>query len=207
VASFDRMATTTRQGGWLPVLIVLVLVLAGMTIATRAIDRSRARWAFGIDGRAPLADSWVGRLTTATGKRRAMLLELRLRESTVETGQNVSRQSRHGRIAGTMRACDEGGAVREYVIDGTAEDRDAARFAIHARPVEEIQPDGLTFSWLHGRWDGADRLELATSFFWRQGASAITGFSYPDTETQPTASMTRGGAEAFRALCAAIRGR
>ena len=201
------MSRTKRRAGWLPILVVLVVVLSGMTLFTRMLERSRARWAFGIDGGAPLADEWVGQVTTATGKRRAMLLELRLREGSVESGRHVSRHSRHGRIAGTMRACDEQGAVREYVIDGTAEDRAAARFAIHARPVEETQPDGLTFSWLHGRWDGADRLDLATSFFWRKGTSAITGFSYPDTETQPTASMKRGGDAAFRASCAGIRTR
>ena len=194
-----------RKTSWLALLIVLALAFGVTTLGSRVIEHTFARWAFGIDGGPPLADEWVGRLTTATGRPRAVYLELELAESTSRRRTRVGRGALRGRMDGTLLSCDEHGTVREYTVDGTPEDRDAARFSIHAKPVEEPPSEGLTFSWIKGRWDGADRLELAPSFFWRKGPGAISGPDYPDTEGEASLSMRRGGEAEFRAACAAVR--
>jgi hypothetical protein len=199
---------TRRKASWLTLLIVVALTFGVTTLGSYVIEHTFARWAFGIDGGPPLADEWVGRLTTASGRPRAVYLELELAESSSRRRRTrVGRGALRGRIDGTLKSCDERGTVREYTVDGTPDDRDAARFSIHAQPVEEPPSEGLTFSWIKGRWDGADRLELAPSFFWQKGTGSISGPDYPETQGEPSLPMRRGGEAEFRAACDAIRRR
>jgi hypothetical protein len=194
-----------RKTSWLTLFIVLALAFGVTTLGSHVIEHTFARWAFGIDGRAPLADEWVGRLKTATGRPRAVYLELELAESSGRRRTRIGRGAPNGSMEGTLLSCDERGIVREYTVDGTPEDRDATRFSIHAKPVEEPPTEGLTFSWIKGRWDGADRLELAPTFFWRKGTGAISGPDYPETQGEAALPMRRGGEADFRVACDAVR--
>jgi hypothetical protein len=131
---------TRRKTSWLTLFIVLALTFGVTTLGSRTIEHTFARWAFGIDGGPPLADEWVGRLTTATGRPRAVYLELELAESHSRRRRTrVGRGALNGRFDGTLRSCDERGTVREYTVDGTPEDRDASRCSIHAKPVEAVR--------------------------------------------------------------------
>lgn len=190
--------------GWLAAIVLMVLVFSGTTLFTHVHERLAARWAFGIDGRAPLTDEWVGQLATASGRPRVVHVEFGIAESNSRSRSRVSRGAPHGSLEGTLHSCDERGTVREYTVDGDAKDRDAKRFVVHAKPVEEPPSQGLTFSWIQGRWDGADALELRPSFFWRRGDGAVTGPDFPDTQSDALLRMERGGEAKFRALCAQI---
>jgi hypothetical protein len=196
-----------RRTSWLVLLVVVALTFGVTTLGSHVLEHTFARWAFGIDGGPPLADEWVGRLTTATGRPRAVYLELELAESHARRSTRVGRGAPNGAMDGTLRSCDERGTVREYTVDGAPADRDATQFSIHAKPVEQPPSDGLTFSWIKGRWDGADRLELAPSFFWRKGTGAISGPDYPDTQGETSLPMRRGAEADFRAACEAVRAR
>jgi len=191
-----------------PVLAGLVLLVAAAValLSGPLLDRAFAPWAFAQGGRPPLTGSWVGRLTTATGQSRGILLTLILPEPGGRSGLRRSwRTSPYGTLGGTASVCDERGEVQAYTVDGRPGDREASQITFHAAPSEAPPPDGLTLSWVNGAWDGADRLDLAAQLFWSQNGAAISGASYPDTQAEAPLPMARGGEAEFRALCEQVR--
>ena len=200
------MRNRKPRSGWLLSLVLLVIVLSGTTLFTYAHERLAARWAFGIDGHAPLTGDWVGQLITATGRARVVHVELAIAEANSRSRSRVSQGAPHGTLEGTLHSCDEHGTIREYTVDGEPKDRDARSFSIHAKPVEKPPSQGLTFNWIQGRWDGADRLEMRPSFVWTRGTGAATGPDFPETQRDPELSMQRGGEAEFSVMCERIRG-
>ena len=135
-----------------------------------------------------------------------MLLEIILPEPKSHGGLVRDWESDpYGEIAGTARLCDERGQERVYTIEGESEDRQAAQIRFYATATETAVPNGLTLSWVTGAWDGVDRLTLTAQLYWRQDGSAISGPEYPDTQSDATLPMTRGGAEEFESICNRIR--
>lgn len=165
------------------------------------MDRLLAPWAFEREGRPALTGSWVGLLTTASGQSRGVWLELVLPEPTGRRGRRSWKGSPYGKLGGTARVCDSRGEVRSYTIDGKPQDRHATRIAFHARPRETPAPEGLTINWVKGAWDGAQALDLAAQLHWEKDGAAISGGSYPDTQSEATLKMTRGGEAEFQAAC------
>ena len=74
-------------------------------------------------------------------------------------------------------------------------------------PAENPPPDGLTLNTAKGLWDQANMLHLQAGFYFRKGASAISGSDYPDTQKEALLHMERGGDAEFRRTCDAIRGK
>lgn len=166
------------------------------------MDRLLAPWAFEQDGRPALTGSWVGRLTTATGQSRGVLLELLLPEPNRRRGFSRSwRQSPHGTLGGSARVCDPHGQVRSYTVDGKPADRQATHLTFFAGPSERPVPNGLTLSWVKGTWDGANQLDLRAQLHWEKDGAAISGDSYPDTQSEAVLALTRGGEAEFQATC------
>lgn len=79
------------------------------------------------------------------------------------------------------------------------------QLTFHARPIEKPASNGLTISWVKGIWDGASGLTLSAQLYWEQDGSAVSGAGYPDTQSEATLPMTRGGDEEFEAICSRVR--
>jgi hypothetical protein len=203
-----------RSSGWIGCLALIVFLAAivfGGPLVPRLFDRLFAPWAFESAGHPALPGRWVGLLTTTTGRRRGVVLDLRLPEPSIRGRSGILRRdwrsTPHGELAGTARVCDDRGQVRSYTIEGEPDNRQATRLHFYVTPAETPAPEGLTLSWVKGAWDRADRLDLRTQFYWRKGSSAISGGEYPDTQAEGTLEMTRGGEAEFQAVCRRVKRR
>jgi hypothetical protein len=182
----------------LAILVLLVIAFGSGPL----MDRLFAPWAFDHEGRPALTGLWVGRLTTATGQSRGVLLELLLPKPNRRHGFTRSwRQSPHGTLGGSARVCDPQGQVRSYTVDGKPADRQATQINFFAGPSERPVPNGLTLSWVQGTWDGANQLDLRAQLHWEKDGAAISGDSYPDTQSEAVLTLTRGGEAEFQAVC------
>jgi hypothetical protein len=188
--------------------LTLLLAVAIAFLSGPLLDRLFAPWAFEHNGRPALTGSWVGLLTTATGQSHGVLLELLLPEPKGEEGLvRAWREAPYGALGGTARVCDQRGQVRSYTIEGEPEDRQATHLTFHANPSETPARDGLTISWVKGVWDGANTLDLRAQLYWEQDGSAVSGGSYPDTQSEAVLKMTRGDEEEFQAICDRVKQR
>jgi hypothetical protein len=185
--------------------IVLIIALAIALLSAPLLDRLLLPWAFEHANSPALTGSWVGSLTTATGHQRGVVLELRLPEPKGEEGLVRDwHGAPYGELEGTARVCDELGQIHSYTLEGEPENRQATRLSLYATPSESPVPEGLTLSWMNGTWDHANRIELKVQFYWEQDGSSISGGGYPDTQTDATLALTRGGDAEFQALCAGL---
>ena len=151
----------------------------------------------------PITGEWVGRLTTGSGRPRAVYLTIDL-----ATDQDGDRPcAKCSKLEGTGRMCDERGQERPYRIFGSPEDRRATRLHLGASPAVDPPPDGLELSSMRGRWDGGDALDLEAEFHWRRGVSAITSTADPDTKGWVPLPLRRGGEADFREVCRRIASR
>jgi hypothetical protein len=150
----------------------------------------------------PITDTWVGRLTTGDGHPRGVVMTLeRARDS------DGDRPCAHcSQLEGTAATCDERGRELRYRVSGSPEDRQATRVHLGASSAVDPHPDGLQLSVLHGRWNGADTLDLAAQFYWRRGISAVSSTNDPATQDVPL-PMTRGDVAGYRALCRRVAAR
>ncbi len=185
-------------------LLVFAVIIGIAYGAPRFFDRLWLPWAYPRGGGKPLPSIWVGSLTTATGQRFGILLDLRLRTYYGTRGGRDWRSAPYGSFDGTLRSCDASGTIQEYKVSGSAEDRHASKVHIYGAPVEKPPHQGLTFSWFNGTWDGADDLELAANIFIRRGKGSTTGPDFPDTQTHPRLALTRAAETDFTALCARL---
>jgi hypothetical protein len=183
-------------------LLLIPALVLGIVLVAPLLDRLLLPWAF--DDPA-LTDSWVGSLTTATGRQRGLLLELRLpaaegRSGLVRDWENAP----HGELAGQARMCDEQGQVRVYLIDGEPENFRATRLSFHLSPVETPAPEGLTPNWVQGTWNRSNRLDLRVAFHWRNDGASISGPEYSDTMAEAALTLERGGEAEFKTICAHV---
>lgn len=186
--------------------VILIITVGLSFLAGPVFDRLFAPWAFEQAGRPALTGRWTGQLTTGTGRTHGVLLELVLPEPRGRGGLVRDWEGApYGEIAGTARVCDERGQIRVYTIEGEPEDRRATQIYFYATPGETPAPNGLTISWVRGTWDGAGGLMLTAQLYWEQDGSAISGASYPDTLSEATLPMTRGGDQEFEAICNRVK--
>ena len=187
-------------------LLIIAGMLAGSIgeewIADR-IDRQRFPWGYANSGKPTLVGTWVGRMTTGSGKRLGVLIEMDLaplnRGDREET--TVFRTRSSDWLEGRELVCDGKGLVRRYRVSGKPEDSGPSRFRLATISPDNVQQDGLTPSTMNGRWDGGDALSLDVSLYLRQGKSAITNTADPDTGRDTPLMMTRGTQADFDSLC------
>lgn len=173
--------------------------------APRMFDRLWLPWAYPRGGGHPLPGVWVGSLTTATGRRFGVLLDLRLKTYyNTRRGRRDWRSSPYGSFEGVLRSCDARGETHNYSIDGAPNDRRAAKLHFHAAPAEKPPHQGPTFSWFKGNWDGADNLDLNANIFVQRGNGAVSGDEFPDTQSEPTLALRRGADTDYQTLCARL---
>lgn len=185
-------------------IIVVVLILAIAFLSGPLLDRLFLPWAFASADHPALPGTWVGTLTTATGRKHGVFLTMYLPEPTNRRGTRDWRTNPYGELAGTLQMCNDDGLVRSYTIEGSPNDRDAHTLHFYSTPVEKQRPDGLTSNWYKGTWDNANNLAFTVSFHWEKDGAAISGPDYPDTETDATLIMTRGDDLKFQTTCAQL---
>lgn len=186
-------------------VIVFGLILAIAFLSGPLLDRLFLPWAFANASRPALPGAWVGTLTTATGGRRGVVLEMYLPEPKGRRGLRRDwRTAPYGELEGTLQMCGADGQMRSYTVEGNPDDRQATHLHFYSTPVEKPAPEGLTSNWYKGSWDGANKLDFTVTFHWEKDGAAISGGEYPDTEGPATLAMTRGGRAEFQSICAGI---
>jgi hypothetical protein len=183
----------------------LLLVIAGLGAAAvalfvvnRQLDAFLYAWDNRSSGRPTLSGTWVGRLTTGSGRPRGVFMELHRWKP--QRGLDCPTCAH---IEGTALVCDERGGSQRYRVGGEPGDRHATTLHLGVSPVAQPPPDGLELSSMRGRWDGVNALPLEAQFHWRKGASAISGSDDPDTKYVPL-PMRRGTEDEYRAVCRAL---
>jgi len=188
---------------YLPLAVVVVLILVTILVAPPLIDRLQSPWAFTQGGAPSLTGAWSGVLTTESGARLGLAMQLRRKTRTTSSYGRVYGGSPYGRLVGEASICHPDGRIVRYTVDGVPEDWRARRFRFHAAPAPPA-PDGLTISWSRARWSGGDVIEAETNFFWRRGAAASSGPEYPDTTRPGAMRLRRAAAVALAAPCAIL---
>ena len=189
-----------RPSKFISAILVIGVILIISFLSGPLLDRLFLPWAFERTDHPALPGVWVGTLTTATGRPHGVILEMYLPEP--KGKRRDWRSDPYGEVEGTLRMCDERGQVRSYTIEGEPEDREASRLHFYSTPVEKPVPEGLTSNWYKGTWDGANKLAFTVSFHWEKDGAAISGGDYPDTLSDATLEMTRGGETEFQVICA-----
>lgn len=75
-----------RASGFIRLILVIAAIAAAAFLPAPLLDRLFLPWAFARADRPALTGSWVGSLTTATGRPRGVVFELRLPEPEGEGG-------------------------------------------------------------------------------------------------------------------------
>jgi hypothetical protein len=191
--------------GLLAIGLLFAFVL-GMDFLAVAIDKRRFPWGYADSGASPLVGTWVGPVTTGSGKRLAMLVDI----SFVPLGRGrrhtpIIRTRRHGWLEGRVLVCDGPGRVRHLEASGEPNDDRASRFHLATSSTDSAPPEGLAPSHLYGRWNGGDSLDFEASLYLRRGQSAITKSDDPDTGLKNTPLTLRRGTEVmFNSLCSRL---
>ena len=189
--------------GALGIALLLGVAVGGHYLAI-SIDKWRFPWGYADSGQPPLVGTWVGPFTTGSGKRLAMLLEIRLVPlGEGRRGTPIIRTDRHSWLKGRVLVCDGPGRVRYLDASGEPNDKRASRFHLGTSPMDSMpSPEGLAPSHLYGRFDGSDSLQLEASLYLRRGESAISSTDDPDTGLNRTPLTLHRGSEAeFKELC------
>jgi hypothetical protein len=181
-------------------LIRLAVGLCAAVLLLLVVDRRLNAFLYPWDDASAgptLSGTWVGRLTTGSGRPRGVLMELHRWKS-----KRVRGCATCASIEGSARVCDERGADVSYTVGGKPGDRRANTVTIGAVPVPP-PPTGLEFSSVRGRWDRAETLSLEAQFHWRNGVHAMTDSDDPDNAYVPL-PMKRGSVADYRATCRAL---
>ena len=186
-------------------LVLLVCVYVAGNAFSRRLDMWRFPWGYAESGKPTLTGTWVGSLTTATGQRRGVFMEMHLPD--ISNRKRKVRRTRFGDFEGTARTCDEQGEIRSLTLSGKPDNKDATQLHLMTIPAEKPPLDGLTLNTAEGLWDQGNTLHLQAGFYYRKGTGAISGSDYPDTEKKALLHMTRGGDAEFRRTCDAIKGK
>lgn len=200
-----------RRGGcfsWILVIAGLALFSFGLDVIGTRIDKARFPWGYETPGRSTLAGTWVGRMTTGSGKKLGMLLEMRLAPLDYHRRRApIIRTRRSTWIIGRVLTCTGPARPNEYVVDGDPEDNGASRFRLSMHPrADSLVVDGLAPSHMKGRWGGGDAIDLEVSLHMRRGKAAITNSADPDTGPDNAVTLERGTEAQFTSLCRQLGG-
>ena len=199
-----------RKGGclsWILAIGALLLFSLGLDAIGSRIDRARFPWGYESPGKATLAGTWVGPVTTGSGQRLGMLIDMRLAPLDYHRrrGTPIIRTRRMTWLIGRVLTCKGPGRPNEYELDGDPEDNRASRFRLSMHPrVDSLVTDGLAPSHIKGRWGGSDSIDLEVSLHLRRGKAAISNSADPDTGRDTPVTLRRGTEAQFTALCSRL---
>jgi hypothetical protein len=162
-------------------------------------------WARSLTGAATLTGEWLGVMTTSTGAKRLVWLEI---EHAVPSTECFGCP----RIEGHAATCSAKEKTRQYEIWGSVEDWNGTLFHLKARENEESEVHLL---YLDGKWAG-DEISLTTTLVapgipqatrWERNeageeTTTVIG-GHPDTRAPITFSMKPGRRSDFEARCKA----
>jgi hypothetical protein len=191
--------------GILAIFVLLVFIL-GLDYAGNVLDRRRFPWGYEKTGTPTLAGTWVGPLTSGSGKRLGMLIEMRLAplDHNRRRRGRAFRTQRSSWLIGRVLTCTGPGRPNEYEMDGKpdGDNRNASRFRLSMHPKNDtLITDGLAPSHVQGRWGGKDSIDLLVSLHLRRGQSSISGSDDPDTGRDQPVTLNRGTEAEFTTLC------
>ncbi len=187
-------------------IAAMILFRNGMELFWTRVDQRRFPWAYTDSGRPALVGTWVGSLTTATGAKRGMLLDLRLAPLRFGSGRRrggnrgAYRKATSDKLVGELRLCG-GTAPQRFTLHGNNLDDDASRFRLSFAVADSTPPDGLAPSHLRGTWNHEDSLRIEADLYQRRGVSAITDGADPETGRPQLGALHRGGEADFRTAC------
>jgi hypothetical protein len=195
-----------RKGGcfsWILGIGALGLFAFGLEVIGDRIDRARFPWGYDAPGKSTLAGTWVGTVTTGSGKKLGMLIDMRLAPLDYHRRRPpIIRSRRSTWLIGKVLTCTGPGRPNEYEVDGDPEDNGASRFRLSMHPkADSLITDGLAPSHMKGRWGGGDSIDLEISLHLHRGKSAISSSADPDTGPDTPATLNRGTDAQFTALC------
>ena len=188
--------------GFLGIALLLGFVVGLGWLADR-IDEQRFPWGHASSGRPTLTGTWVGPVTTGSGQRLGMLIDMQLAPLDRNRRRKpIIRTRRSHWLEGRLLLCSGGGPVRHFTVSGKPDDTKAAsRFHLSMVPADSVPPDGLAPSHIQGKWSGGDAVDLSVSLYLRRGRSAISGSNDPDTGPDTPATLKRGTEAEFNSLC------
>jgi hypothetical protein len=196
----------TGCGSWVLAIVALAALTFGMSYVAEQIDRRRFPWGYADSGQPALVGTWVGALTSGSGQRLGMLLDMEL--APLDRGRRhppIIRTSRSRWLEGRVLVCAAPGRVQHFTAWGEPADGAASHFRLSLSPADSVPLDGLAPSHIRGRWDGRDSLALEASLYLRRGKSAISSSDDPDTKGDTPLTMKRGTEAAFDSLCSRLR--
>ena len=201
-----------RKGGcfsWILMICGLALFVFALDAIGARIDRARFPWGYESPGKSTLAGTWVGPVTTGSGQRLGMLIDMKLAPLDYHRRRHAPmfRTRRATWLIGRVLTCKGPGRPNEFVLDGDPEDNGASRFRLSMHPrADSLMTDGLAPSHMKGRWGGSDSIDLEVALHLRRGKSAISTSADPDTGRDTPVTLTRGTEAQFTALCSRLAG-
>jgi hypothetical protein len=199
-----------RKGGcfsWILAIGAVALFVFALDIIGDRIDRARFPWGYDAPGKSTLAGTWVGPITTGSGQRLVMLIDMRLAPLDYHRKRRtpIVRTRRMTWLIGRVLTCAGPGRPNEFELDGDPEDSKASRFRLSMHPrVDSLNADGLAPSHIKGWWGGGDSIDLEISLHLRRGKSAISNSADPDTGRDTPATLKRGTESQFTTLCSSL---
>lgn len=196
-----------RRGGCFSLIVgigAVALFSFGLSVIGDRIDRARFPWGYDTPGKSTLAGTWVGPVTTGSGQRLGMLIDMRLAPLDYHRrrGQIIRTKRRSMWLIGRVLTCTGAGKPNDFELDGDPDDNGASRFRLSMHPrVDSLNADGLAPSHMKGKWGGGDSIDLLISLHLRRGKSAISSTDDPDTGRETPATLDRGTEPQFTALC------
>ena len=199
-----------KSRGCLPGLIgigALFAFVIALDVIGNRIDRARFPWGYDAPGTSTLAGTWVGIVTTGSGQRLGMLIDMRLAPLDYhrKRGTPIIRTDHMTWLIGKVLTCTGAGRPNEFVLDGKPEDNAASRFRLSMYPrVAALNADGLAPSHMKGRWSGGESIDLQISLHLERGKSAISNSADPDTGRETPATLNRGTEARFSSICQSL---
>lgn len=191
---------------WVIAFGLLLFVTLGFDVLGNRIDKLRFPWGYADSGKPVLVGTWVGPLTSGSGKHLGVLLDMEL--APLDRGRRrgtLFRTRRNRWLEGRASVCAALGRVQHFTFWGEPDDSKASRFHLSLSTADSVPVDGLSPSHIQGRWDGGDSLMLRASLYWRRGGAAVSSTDDPDTKDTPL-TLKHGTDAAFNSLCSQLRG-
>lgn len=201
-----------RTGGCFSFIVAIAgvaLFIYALNVIGDRIDRARFPWGYETPGKSTLAGTWVGPITTGSGQRLGMLIDVRLAPLDYHRRRRTPMfrtRRRSTWLIGRVLTCTGPGRPNEFELDGDPEDySNASRFRLSMHPrVDSLNADGLAPSHMKGRWGGGDSINLEISLHLRRGKSSISNSADPDTGRDTPGTLKRGTESQFSALCSSL---
>lgn len=186
-------------------LVGLVVIIGAVFVFTTGADAIDAPWAYSYFGHPTLTGHWAGTLTTTSGIKFALYLDVQRNGGDSSEGDGKSRAyfigsgswcDNHGRY---VQSTALGGSVPTFTgYGGSADDID-----FHLDTDKTPAPLGLVPNNFHGKWEG-DTLILISDFSVNTGSALEYSDSNPDQSQPVTFRLKKAEIETFKSACAQL---